>query len=361
MIKSGWFLLELFADSKTIVLITDDQFNIRYSSTTSESILGYPSVGILGKNIFDFVPPANRKTWRNSLLKAGSNKNASIEIDSNLGKKISFNVSVTNKIGDEEIQGLVILLHDVTDQKQKYSELKKKNDHLEQFIYKAFHDLRSPVHSAIGLLGLLKNANETEQKNYLHKAEKKLLKLENLINDVCKFYQVDKMAVLLQSVDIKNLIDEEIELIKDINRPVCFQLDFKTSAPLFSDAFRLKTIVGNLISNAVKYSDLKKEKSLIKINTEVTEDQLIISIADNGIGISKDSIGQIFNLFYRATSSSSGSGLGLYIVKDTIERLGGTINVKSQAGVGTEFIVTLPNQQTQAAEVRPVLDTVISC
>ncbi|HLZ16143.1 MAG TPA: HAMP domain-containing sensor histidine kinase, partial [Cyclobacteriaceae bacterium] len=94
---------------------------------------------------------------------------------------------------------------------------------------------------------------------------------------------------------------------------------------------------------AVKYADAKKPNSFIRIETGVNDAGVLFSISDNGIGIAPENITRIFDIFFRATSEASGTGLGLHIVKDTVERLSGTIEVQSQLGVGTQFRIYLPN------------------
>jgi len=256
-----------------------------------------------------------------------------------------FDVSVSNHIENHEIQGMVIILHDITKQKLKHFQLEKENEHLDQFIYKTTHDLRSPIHSVMGLLDLMENADEKERSNYLKMASHSLLRLESVIDEVNNFYRVAKMAIVNEKIDLKALLDGEISLLKNHPKVQNISIEFTCigETVLFSDSIRLKAIIGNLLSNGVKYSDSKKKTSFIHIKTIVDEQRLSITISDNGIGIAQENIGRIFDIFFRATTEASGTGLGLHIVKDTIERLNGSIEVQSQLGEGTEFKIYLPN------------------
>ena len=105
------------------------------------------------------------------------------------------------------------------------------------------------------------------------------------------------------------------------------------------------------MNNAIKYADPEKSLPFIKVNAKVQTDFCIITFEDNGIGIEEEFKNKIFNLFYRATSQAQGTGIGLFIVKDTIERLSGKIEVESQIGKGTTFIVQIPNQLFKTAEL----------
>ncbi len=107
----------------------------------------------------------------------------------------------------------------------------------------------------------------------------------------------------------------------------------------------------NIFSNAIKYQDLQKRNRFIKIAAHVTEEFCDLSIEDNGIGIEPEFQEKIFDQFFRATDQSQGTGLGLFIVKDTIERLKGSIKVKSKRGNGTTFFIRIPNQLNQPVAV----------
>ncbi|VAW28681.1 hypothetical protein MNBD_BACTEROID06-530, partial [hydrothermal vent metagenome] len=99
----------------------------------------------------------------------------------------------------------------------------------------------------------------------------------------------------------------------------------------------------NLISNAVKYHNPDSKKSWVKVNVVTTKELIKIKVSDNGIGIDDDKVEKVFDMFYRASENSFGSGLGLYIVKETIEKLGGTITVVSKNNVGTTVSLNIPN------------------
>ncbi len=345
MIKSENLLQELFEDSGTVILITDEKYNIRYSSSATQTILGFEPMLIAGKNVFEFAPPDKRDRWRECLEQAGNSKRAEIHLVSAGEEDVYFDVSVSNRIAHHEIRGMVIMLHDITERKRKHFQLEKENEHLDHFIFKTTHDLRSPIHSAMGLLNLAEDAEEQDRARYLQMAQHSLVKLESLIDEVNKFYRVDKMAIAHEKIELNNLLEEEIALLKNhpFAQKISFVLDCKAGSEIISDALRLKTILGNILSNAVKYSDAKKVSCFIKIETCSNDEEFSITIADNGIGIAQENISQIFDIFFRATSEASGTGLGLHIVKDTIERLNGKIEVQSQLGLGTQFKICLPN------------------
>src|SRR5687768_12798791 len=115
-----------------------------------------------------------------------------------------------------------------------------------------------------------------------------------------------------------------------------------------SDSQRLKVVLHNLISNSVKYADFTKENSYIHIDLHSNGQGNTIMISDNGMGIEQDRQSRIFEMYYRATDRSHGSGLGLFIVKEIILKLGGTIDVKSTLGYGSIFVINLPPEVTKS-------------
>jgi signal transduction histidine kinase len=123
------------------------------------------------------------------------------------------------------------------------------------------------------------------------------------------------------------------------------QITIQRSAEFWSDAFRIDIILKNFISNAIKYMNLVQEENFVQFNISITQKEGIIQISDNGLGIDKQYQPKIFDMFFRATEKSDGSGLGLYIVKQAIETLGGNISVESKPGKGTIFRILLPNRK----------------
>ena len=111
----------------------------------------------------------------------------------------------------------------------------------------------------------------------------------------------------------------------------------------YSDRKRIAVLLNNLFSNAIKYCDSSKSKSYIHIDIKTDEHELQLKFTDNGLGIPEEKVNKIFQMFYRATSDKTGSGLGLYIVKEIMERIGGEISVESEWGKGTSFFVKIPN------------------
>jgi signal transduction histidine kinase len=127
------------------------------------------------------------------------------------------------------------------------------------------------------------------------------------------------------------------------SRPIDFYIDIPDDLCFRTDLARLTVILNNLIGNAIKYHDATKLRPFVRIAATRAESGYAITVKDNGIGIAREHQARVFDMFYRASDRSKGSGLGLYIVKESVHKLQGAVHVKSQVGVGSTFTVELPD------------------
>jgi signal transduction histidine kinase len=147
------------------------------------------------------------------------------------------------------------------------------------------------------------------------------------------------------TIDFDALIGEcfdELRYMEGADR-LTLRVNVVNQVPFHSDAFRLRIVFKNLISNAIKYMNLRRPDNFIWFSIATDGNALRLRVQDNGIGIDQAYVDRIFGMFFRATERSEGSGLGLYIVKQTVERLGGTISLQSTLDEGTQFSIFLPN------------------
>lgn len=224
------------------------------------------------------------------------------------------------------------------------TQLNKTIRELDAFLYSASHDLISPLKSILGLVNLGKKENTDPNIGYyFDHIERSVKKLEEIIHTLMQHSFNTKADVRLEQVDLKTIIDEtllEVQYLGDANK-IQFQCHFR-EVPILTDVHRFKIILTNLFSNAVKYHDPEKGLNAVSIKYTNMGDEWVLEVMDNGIGIEQSRLSRVFELFYRATETAKGSGLGLYIVKDTVERLGGRITVESELGKWTRFLICMP-------------------
>lgn len=343
---------ELVENSGDIIIVTDSDFNIRYISSSVASVFGYEPQAVIGRSIFEFIEQDKVEPWRALLRQVTSSCSDEFSVYIH-GRKRYFDVHVANLLDSDSVQGVVLKLHDITAKKQRERDLRKSNEHLDQVIYKTTHDLKAPLTSALGLVQIAERASGEEKDQYLRLIKKSLLSLDAYIEEMNNFFRIDKLALQRELIDVATILrdvqESLINLVLDSKIKVYVNLDENT--PWYSDTLRVKTIVTNIFSNAIKYQDLQKQNPFIKIATRITPELCEISISDNGIGIEEEFQTKIFDLFFRATDQANGTGLGLFIVRDTVQRLNGSIEVQSEVGKGTTFLIRIPNQLHQNVAV----------
>lgn len=224
--------------------------------------------------------------------------------------------------------------------------LRKVNEELDSFVYKASHDLRSPLTSLLGLIEIAKMEKDINKiETYLNFCEESVLKLDSFILDILNISKNERQKISIDLIDFKTLINEFLSQIKYLEntKKMKFNLKIDSISNFYSDYRRLHIVFNNIITNAILYSDSKKQLSILNINIELIGSEAIISFVDNGIGIKQEVLNNVFQMFYRGSHIGNGSGLGLYIVKETIDKLKGKIEISSEYDKWTHIKLTIPN------------------
>ena len=233
--------------------------------------------------------------------------------------------------------------------RKQNEELTKINKELDSFVYSVSHNLRSPLSSVLGLVNvaLLDNQKSKEMVDrYFEMIGRNISRLDATLQEILNYSRNTRSEVDFSEINLEQLVRQSFAEMKylEVRREIKKQIDIQNdNVPFYSDAYRLSVILSNLISNAIKYYDEVKEESFIQISATITPSSAIINIRDNGIGIHPDYLPEIFGMFYRATEKNEGAGLGLYIVKEMLERLHATVIVTSRLNEETDITLTLPN------------------
>jgi len=233
------------------------------------------------------------------------------------------------------------------DVQTKKDDLEKINSELDRFVYSASHDLRAPLLSIQGLVKLAGSeaGNETDKK-YYEMIGDRASKLDEFIKEIIEYSRNARTEINLEEINLKELAEEVIVNLQYMEGTD--QIDIYISTPnqfMLLDKSRTKIILSNIISNAIKYHNLRQEHPWVEVKAIIQDNNCVLCIADNGTGILPDKIDHVFEMFFRATDRSAGSGLGLFIVKEAVDKLNGKIDLKSEYGRGSEFIITLPLQK----------------
>ena len=244
-------------------------------------------------------------------------------------------------------------LEAIVDQRTKKLEetikqLDKTVTELDRFVYSASHDLSAPLKSVLGLVQIARLEKEGDRlAEYYNHIEFSVQKLDRVIKSMVEFsrnYHLDVQTTVFNFHDLVDEVLRELAYWPDARR-IEFRNTVGQHSFIQSDPQRIKVVLHNLISNSVKYADFSKPDSYIHIDFHQNGQGKTITIADNGMGIEKQRQTRIFEMYYRATDRSHGSGLGLFIVKEIILKLGGTIQVNSVYGSGSTFVIQIPDEK----------------
>jgi two-component system sensor histidine kinase/response regulator len=231
--------------------------------------------------------------------------------------------------------------------KNSHEKLLKSNEELNHFVYSASHDLRAPLLSLLGLIQVLELENGENLYDRLAMMKETILKLDVFVRDVINYSYNNHMLPQHEEINFTKVIEESLEYVQYL--PLSKKIKKATTLSLpnsfISDSKRLKVIFNNLIANAIKYHHPDQPNPFVNIDVRTSEEGCTIRIADNGIGIRSEHQDKVFNMFYTATAQSPGPGLGLYVVKEVIDKLGGSLTLQSQYGVGTTVTITLPTMK----------------
>lgn len=225
----------------------------------------------------------------------------------------------------------------------KVAELEKTNDELNRFIYSISHELRAPLVSIMGIVNLVKLENKQySDTEYWNLVETCANKLDYYIQKTQQYYKNIKDNSPIEKIDFNVLVNDLINIYALPNRDIQFKIDIQQDIPFWSDAFRLEVILGNLISNAIKYQKTTEPHKQVIINITVNAKEAEITIHDNGVGILQEHMDKIFTQFFKGRIHY-GSGLGLFIAKEALNKIKGDITVSSAYEKGTTFKITIPN------------------
>ncbi|MDH5474517.1 MAG: HAMP domain-containing histidine kinase, partial [Cyclobacteriaceae bacterium] len=221
--------------------------------------------------------------------------------------------------------------------------LKKTNDELDHFVYSASHDLKAPLSSILGLINIAKlEVKEDKSLEYFDMINDRVYKLNSFIKDIINLSRNARLQIESEEVSLSSIVKNVIENNRYMSN--ADSIKFKTDViddKIKIDKSRLEIILNNLVSNAIKYHKTEGDR-YVYITIQQSQTHLFIKVKDNGIGIHLDHQDKVFNMFYRGHENSEGSGLGLYIVSEVINKMNGEITLISDEGQGTEINIKIP-------------------
>jgi PAS domain S-box-containing protein len=330
-------------------------------------MVGASSMEELKKNIGkilqqDFVKEIIREA--HAIMNGESHFEGELEIQPLNGPRRTVLYSVIYP-PETEMNQAVYAIMDITAQKKVEQELEhhveeltKANEELDSFVYKVAHDLRAPLTNVMGLINLAVDDEEVKgASTYLSLQKKSVERMDAFMRDIVDFTRNVRQEVSQVSVDLPQLVDEVLALQQETilgeKLKIYKEID---AAPFYSDPMRIRIILNNLISNAVRYSDPQKEESFVRIHAEIADEKCILVVEDNGKGIHEKYLEKVFHMFFRGDSKTNGSGLGLYIVKEMVEKLEAEVILESEWKVFTRFTIVFPNNEINKEDSKGLME-----
>lgn len=232
--------------------------------------------------------------------------------------------------------------------KDKNLKLKKLHSEMNQFVYSLSHELRGPLMSISGVSKLAKmELKDPDATEYFDMIDSATGKLDDFIYKMLDFYRSTKIDNKISEINFNDVVDQQLNAYRSkfIIDHIQIDIQINQEHAFFSDDSKIRVILNNLFSNSVQFQKGDQSDNRIGLSIEVAESDATITLSDNGIGIEEKHHFDIFNLFSRATQKNVGTGLGLYMVKEAVEQMGGKVDLESVFGEGATFKVTLPNMK----------------
>lgn len=353
--EQEWFK-KLFEKSPFPKFVIDKKtFRFLAVNTATIDLYGYTKEELLNLTLKDIQTISKQSLIADQLKDVNEGYDVEFTITQNKKRKEKItSIIQATEVLYENKKAILVLIRDNSQLKtaqkslnRKNKELQKTNEELDRFVYSISHDLRSPLTSIMGLIQIAES--ESDKKHialYLEKMKNSVVKLDNYIKDIVDFSRNNRVKPVYEKINFEEIIYntlENLDYLDGINK-LKITIEKEEETTFYSDKTRVLVILNNLITNAIKYHNYSQSDPYINFRIKLTPKFGSIIIEDNGNGIDKKDLRKIFEMFFRASSKNSGSGLGLYIVKQSIEKLKGIIKVSSEKNNGTSFIVTLPNK-----------------
>ncbi|GET22460.1 PAS domain-containing sensor histidine kinase [Prolixibacter denitrificans] len=355
-------LEQLLKNSFDMIVLLDSNGIQHYVSESCEKILGYrPDELIRIPVIEQLIHPEDQEKVSlafQDIVKNSINGGTQYRHRHKNGGWVYLEAVGSNQIDNPLIQSVILNVRDITERKnaeaaliESKARLSELNATKDRFFSIIAHDLKSPFNSIFGFCELL--VEQLARKDYqgvekfaaiINRSSKQAMDLLTNLLEWARA-QTGKIEFNPEYIELVTLVNDVAELFDDSaqQKSITILKDLPHNIPVFADKYMVDTILRNLIANGIKFTH---PRGKIRIHTEQNENQLTVSVADNGIGIEKEAIDKLFQIEYSysttGTARESGTGLGLLLCKEFIEMHGGKIWVESKPGKGSTFRFTLP-------------------
>ena len=378
----------MFDANPHINILFNEKFEIVDFNPSAMAFMGFDTeeemIAGFAKRLADSIPEAlttGRKTrpvveWFITAVKEGK-----VEFETEFflrGSLRSVNIEL-KKIPYEDSFAIVAYMLDMTEVHQREMELRRRDQQLSEAVEEAkaanqaksmflstmSHEIRTPMNAILGIteIQLQNEENSPSIKEALKKIYASGDMLLGIINDILDLSKIEsgKLELIIEKYEAASMISDtaQLNMMRIGSKPIEFELNINENIPsvLLGDELRVKQILNNVLSNAFKYTSSGTVKLSITAEHGISSDDdgvtLVVSVADTGQGMTKEQVGKIFDEFSRfnmeANRTTEGTGLGMSITRNLTQLMNGEIIVESEPGVGTTFVLRLPQRKVGSA------------
>ncbi|WP_225000192.1 PAS domain-containing sensor histidine kinase [Cesiribacter sp. SM1] len=339
-----------FESLATASLIYDKSLNlIRYNQQFCQ-MLGYTDSELQVIGLNKLLHPQHAPMFNSQMLELASGSKTAFTTELQIRHKnqqylwVQYTAGLLDRPGEEPYITAIAL--DISKLKQKETQLVQEQQDMGLFIDRVTHDMKGPLRSLMALHRIveLEYGHDPKVMEYFNHYHSTIGRLNTTVTDLLTLSRVKKGAARMGMVNLRNMVQDCLQSLchlPDFYR-ITFTIRIEIKDSVYIEENLLQTIIQNLLENAIKYCSDTAPKVLVCI--KLKDDQLVLEVSDNGIGISEEAQAHIFDMFYRATTRSNGTGLGLYILRNAVEKLQGTVKLRSVPHKGSRFIVSIPYQ-----------------
>lgn len=330
------------------VLLYNKEHRLQYGNDCFLNFAGYASIEeilALGEEAllseeFSILAPMRNRVVQGTI----NNESRQLQINTKAGTKrwVTFTFS---KVPHQDLY--MALLQDIDQLKDQEAALQQKQEDMGVFMDWAFHDLKGPLNSLMALYNLVENeyGENARVMEYFQHYHQGITRLHRTLHDLLMLSRIQKAEPSFKPLCLKQMVEECLQSFR--NLPSFYKIRFikkiEIENVLISEENLLRTIVQNLLENAIKYS--AERDPLVCIEATEKDNGFLLEVSDNGIGIPEELQQKVFDRFFRATTKGSGSGLGLYLLRQAVHKLKGKVSLHSAEGEGTTLTVFIPFHQ----------------
>lgn len=357
------YLNEIFQQAPVgITMLRGPEYIVDIANPAVCEIWRIEQEDVLGRPVLEAIPEATEQGFKlllDEVLKTGIPFVANelpLVLERNGELEAVYLNFVYHPLRDEHgfVSGIIAVAIDISEQVKARQEIETMNKQLlttnadlDNFVYSASHDLKAPIYNIEGLVHELQEhlpsqlSSSDEIQQLTAHIQNSINRFKKVVTELTEVVKIQREAGEdTSTIELKEVINEVCLDLKAaiVSAGATIETNLTQQAAISFSAKNIRSIVYNLISNAIKYKSPERKPHIL-ISTEHTADYLVLSVADNGLGLNPDDVQKMFSMFKRLHDHVEGSGIGLYIVKKIVDNAGGKIEVESELGKGTTFRV----------------------